>query len=125
MREATLSDGVCVRLEDDTDKLESWNSSTRSEQKKKVSKVIALRWWIPPDDHSSGTPTSTTLPNRLHRFRNNSWRELPRELHFYTTRSRPPGPYSKPGNLAVDGVERERPRVVIVDFGLSVIVEDD
>jgi serine/threonine protein kinase len=134
MRDATSSDGVHVVLkaiDDDTDELailkhlnEIKSTANHTIElhgivHNSIANVIALRWRIHLDEYfrfHHPPETAASFPEQfldgvafLHEYR---------VAHLDL----------KPGNVVVDDLDRERkhpPRLVIIDFGLSVFVEDE
>jgi serine/threonine protein kinase len=82
-----------------------------------VAKVIALRWRIPLDDYFSlydPPESAASFPEQF--LEGVAFLHEHKVAHLDL----------KPRNVAVDGVDRERPpRLVIIDFGQSVFVEDE
>jgi len=133
MRDATSSDGLHVVLKviDDTDELEILKhlNGLKSEANHTIglhsvihtpiAKVIALQWKVPLDEYIRfhHPPESAALfPKQL--LEGVAFLHEHRVAHLDL----------KPGNLVVDDLDRERkypPRLFIIDFGLSMFVEDE
>jgi serine/threonine protein kinase len=134
MRDATSSDGSHVVLklvDDDTDELAILKHLNEIKSAANhtiklhgivditVTKVIALRWRIPLNEYFSFSfydpPESVaSFPEQF--LEGVAFLHEHKVAHLDL----------KPGNVVVDGLDRERPpRVVIIDFGLSIFVEDE
>jgi len=132
MRDATSSNGLHVVLkpvDDDTDELAILKHLNEIKSVANhtielhgivditVAKVIALLWRIPLGDYLRryNPPESAALfPEQF--VEGVAFLHEHRVAHLDL----------KPGNVVVDGEDRERPpRLVIIDFGLSVFVEDE
>jgi serine/threonine protein kinase len=134
MRSATSLDGVYVVLkviDDDTDELAILNHLNEIKSAANhtielhgivhnpVAKVIALRWRIPLDEYfrfHHPPESAASFPEQF--------LEGVAFLHEYRVAHLD----LKPGNVVVDDLDRERkhpPRLVIIDFGLSIFVEDE
>jgi serine/threonine protein kinase len=132
MREATSSDGSRVVLklvDDDMDELAILKHLNQIISEKnhtielhgivevKAPTVIALRWRIPLDDYfnvHNPPESAASFPEQF--LEGVAFLHEHKVAHLDL----------KPGNVVVDGVDRERPpRLVIIDFGLSVFVENE
>jgi serine/threonine protein kinase len=134
MRDATSSDGVYVVLkviDDDTDELailkhlnEIKSAANHTIELhgivcNSIAKVIALRYRIPLNEYfrfHHPPESAASFPEQF--------LEGVAFLHEYRIAHLD----LKPGNVVVDDLDRERkhpPRLVIIDFGLSIFVEDE
>jgi serine/threonine protein kinase len=82
-----------------------------------VTKVIALKWRIPLDEYfrfHDAPESAASFPEQF--LEGVAFLHEHRVAHMDL----------KPGNVVIDGLDRERPpRVVIIDFGLSIFIEDE
>ena len=128
MCEATASDGsrvVLKLIDDDTEELDILTALSKIKSAANhaielhgtvvaMTRVIALPWRIPLHDYRKDTESAASFPKQF--LEGVAFLHDQKVAHLDL----------KPDNVVVDGVDPERPpRLLIIDFGVSIRVDDE